>query len=157
MRKALVIGVACVLLFAAATFAFADMQTYSNVAGSKTASGSVTATVTVNPKITLEITTPDASQTVDFGALDPGATLTKNVDIRVSSNKTFTLDAVEVGGGTIFDPVNLGWKRTMTTQQTGVKGDFAANVFQDQLTVAPAFTADAGTYSGTIQYTVTQN
>ncbi|MHB9004427.1 MAG: hypothetical protein ACYC6C_10250, partial [Coriobacteriia bacterium] len=96
MRKHVLFGVlAVVLLFGLVGLASADTILY-NAAGA-TQTGNVAVTASVNPKITLSITTPVAapSQTVAFGAVDPGTHSGQSVGLLVDSNKMFDLDITQ--------------------------------------------------------------
>jgi len=87
MKKFALIGaLALALLVGAASFA---------TAGNATTTGNVTVTAKVSPKLTLTIDTP----TVDFGDQNPGAVVTKPVNVTVSSNKDFTIVTTFLAGG----------------------------------------------------------
>jgi hypothetical protein len=153
MKKGLTLGALLVaVLLLGTTFAIADTANYVNVLPSKATSGTVTATATVNPKITLAITTPDPSQTVNFGAVDPGigAPLTKAVSLAVQSNKAFDLTIAKAGTITSTGALHFS---TNLAAQSGAKPGAAYN---DTYSLQPDWNADAGVYSGTVQYTVTQ-
>jgi hypothetical protein len=153
VKKTLMIAlIALALLLGAAAFAQAASQTYPG-SGSpySTATGSVTVTTTVNPKINLTIVTPDATQTVNFGAIDPGVTTgIKTVSLSVSSNRNFTMTKATTG-----QSAQLGLATSLASGATGVKG--AASPFTDNYTATPPFTTDPGIYNAAVQYTVTQN
>jgi len=74
------------MLFGVVGLASADIVTYT-----APAQGTVTVNANVNPKISLTIDTPDAAQTVDFGAVDPETAYTDSVDLTVKSNKVYDL------------------------------------------------------------------
>jgi spore coat protein U-like protein len=153
MKKGLLLGALLVAaLLLSATFALADTANYANVLPSKATSGTVTATATVNPKITLQIVTPDPSQTVDFGAVDPGigAPITKAVSLTVASNKAFDLTINKAG--TMFSTPALHFSTSLVPGSGAKPGA----VFNDTYSFQPDFNADAGNYNGTVQYTVTQ-
>ena len=153
MKKTLtLIVLAAALLLSAAAFASAASQTYAG-SGSpySSASGSVTVTATVNPKINLTIVAPDATQTVNFGSIDPGVTTAvKTVSLSVSSNRNFTMTKAITGSS-----VALGLSTSLASGATGVKG--ANTPFTDNYTATPLFTTDPGVYNAAVQYTVTQN
>ena len=153
MKKTLLLATfALVLLFGAAAFASAASQTYAG-SGSpfSTASGSVTVTTTVNPKINLTIVAPDATQTVNFGTIDPGVTTAiKTVSLSVSSNRSFTMTKAVTGSS-----AQLGLATSLASGATGTKG--AGTPFTDNYSATPPFTTDPGIYNAQVQYTVTQN
>ena len=153
MKKTLLLTVIVLaLLLSAAAFASAASQTYAG-SGSpySTATGSVTVTTTVNPKINLTIVAPDATQTVNFGAIDPGVTVSgKTVSLSVSSNRNFTMTKVITGSS-----AQLGLVTSLASGATGTKG--AGTPFTDNYSATPPFTTDPGVYNALVQYTVTQN
>jgi len=69
VKKVIVLALAAIMLLGVAGAAFAESVTYT-VPASNTGDP-VDVKATVNPKIELTVDTPDASQTVDFGAVDP--------------------------------------------------------------------------------------
>jgi hypothetical protein len=151
-KTLLLTGLAFALLLGAAAFASAASQTYAG-SGSpfSTASGSVTVTTTVNPKINMTITCPDATQTVNFGTIDPGVTTAvKTVSLSIASNRSFTMTKSITGSSS-----QLGLATSLASGATGVKG--AATPFTDNYTATPPFTTDPGVYNAQVQYTVTQN
>ncbi|MRR12098.1 hypothetical protein EG835_06435 [bacterium] len=159
MRKQVLFGVlAVVLLFGVVGLASADTVTY-NLAGN-TQTGPVAVTASVNPKITLSVTTPaaDPSQTVAFGAVDPGVTGGKSVTLAVDSNKSFDLTTSQVtagfGGPLAADEITL--TRTLAAGQANVaKGQ---NIpFTDDYSIDVPWTCEPGNYSASVSYTVTQN
>ena len=153
MKKTLLLAVLAVaLLLGAAAYASAASVTYPG-SGSpfSTATGSVTVTATVNPKINLTIVAPDATQTVNFGAVDPGVTSgTKTVSLSVDSNRNFTMTKAITGQNAL-----LGLATSLASGATGVPG--AATPFTDNYTITPPFTTAPGVYNAFVQYTVTQN
>lgn len=153
MKKTLLLAVLAVALFlGAAAYATAASQTYPG-SGSpfSTATGSVTVTATVNPKINLTIVAPDATQTVNFGAVDPGVVVGgKTVSLSVDSNRNFTMTKVVSGQSAL-----LGLSTSLASGATGVKG--AGTPFTDNYSINVPFTTDPGVYNAQVQYTVTQN
>lgn len=152
MRKSMLFGVlAVVLLFGAVGLATADTVTYPLVPGSPpatSASGTVSVTANVNPKISLTITTPDAAQTVAFGDVEPGVPVSDSVDLEVSSNKIYDLDTT-LGG----DDALIG----LTTSVGDLTGEAkGTNTYTDTYDVDVPFSTDPGAYTATVQYTVTQ-
>ena len=153
MKKTLMLTlIASALFLGAAAFAQAASQTYAGTGSPmSTATGSVTVVTAVSPKINLTITCPDATQTVNFGAIDPGSTTaTKTVSLSVSSNRNFTMTKATTGQN-----AQLGLVTSLASGATGVKG--AGIPFADNYTATPPFTTDPGVYNAAVQYTVTQN
>ncbi|PKQ30382.1 MAG: hypothetical protein CVT60_00515 [Actinobacteria bacterium HGW-Actinobacteria-10] len=156
MRKQVLFGVlAVVLLFGLVGMASADVATY-NAAGN-TQTGNVAVTASVNPKIALEITTPDASQTVAFGAVDPGAHAGGSVGLVVNSNKAFDLvitqDTSAFGSAGVGELITL--TRSLGAGQAAVaKGQNVA--FTDNYSIDIPWATEPGTYTASVAYTVTQ-
>ena len=152
MKKTLLLAVLATALFlGAVAYATAASSTYYGTGSpNSTATGSVTVTATVNPKINLTINAPDATQTVNFGAIDPGVTATKTVGLSVDSNRNFTMTKTTTGSS-----AQLGLSTSLASGATGVKG--AGTAFSDVYTINVPFTTDPGTYNAFVQYTVTQN
>ncbi len=151
MKKALLISaLAVALLLSVVAFATADVATYGG-SGVSTASGVVTAKVTVRPKITLTINTPDAGQTADFGTVDPGtAAGGKTVNLSVDSNKAFTLSKAVAG-----QTAEMGFSSTLAASSAGAKGQ--NQTFSDDYSINVPWSTEPGNYASTITYTVTQN
>lgn len=145
MKKSVLFGVLIVaMLFGVVGLASADVATYS-----APAQGTVTARASVNPKITLEIATPDAAQTVDFGAVDPETTYNDSVGLRVKSNKVYDLTV----GAPAGDVAALGF----TNDLVSVNGEGAGiNTYTDNYAINVPFTTAPGAYAVTVQYTVAQ-
>lgn len=155
MRKQVLFGVlAVVLLFGLVGLASADQATY-DVAGN-TQTGNVNVTASVNPKITLQITTPDAAQTVAFGAVDPGVTLGGSVGLLVNSNKDFDLaitqDTSAFGSG-VGEMITL--TRSLDAGQNGV-GKGKDVLFTDDYSIDVPWETDPNPYTASVTYTVTQ-
>ena len=152
MKKSVLLGTLVVaVLLSAAAYATADVATYTApVATPRTTSGTVNVSATVNPKLTLTITTPLAAQAVDFGAVDPGAAVgPQTVSLSVSSNKPFDL------GKTVVGDVPIGLTTTLSTSSANAKT--AATPFSDAYSINVPWTTAPGTYTASVQYTVTQN
>jgi hypothetical protein len=98
----------------------------------------------------MTITTPDAGQTVDFGAIDPEvATASKQVTLAVDSSAAFTITRT-VGG----DATALGLAITGTA--TGAK-PLGTATFTDDYMLTPPWTTDPEIMlTATVTYTVTQ-
>jgi hypothetical protein len=158
IRALIGLAVVAVLVLGAASFALADTSAPYNgvlVGGKLQAQGSVTVTATVNPKITLTITTPDAAQTVNFGTVDPGSGLaSKVVTLTVQSNKPYDIGASQ--SGTIWGAANgMNGLRSMTSTQSAQPKP--GNTFSDTISINPDYNASPGAYSGTVVYTAVQN
>jgi len=143
--------VAITLFMGAVTYATADTAIVTGVGGaSKTASDTVTVKATINPKLTLTVVTPAASQTVDFGTLDPGTvTAAQTVNVTVQSNKTYNITKTTTGAA----PIGLATSLANSTNNARTAGQLYADNYQ--LTVP--WTTDPGSYTATVQYTVIQN
>ncbi len=154
MKKSLLLAVLAVALFlSAAAYASAVSQTYTGTGSPfSTASGSVTVTATVNPLINLTIVAPDATQTVNFGAVDPGVTVGgKTVTLSVSSNRGFSLTKTVTGASAA-----LGLVTSLPNSGPGVNLKGLNTPFTDNYSITPPFTTDPGVYNAFVQYTVTQ-
>ena len=154
MRKTVLLGVlAAVMLFGIVGLAVADSVEYpgsGNPLSTATNSADpVEVKATVNPKITLTIDTPDPSQEVLFGTVDPEDPQTANVGLEVKSNKGW--DMVVVKGG---DDAELGLTTTYEAGTSAAKGTWTET---DVYTIDVPYTTDPGPYTATVQYTVTQN
>ena len=152
MKKHALLGVVVVaVLLGAVAYATADSVTYPGAGSPSAASGTVTVKTTVNPKITLTVATPDAAQSVDFGAVDPGSVIGgKTVNLTVNSNKAFDLSKVTAGQNAL-----IGLATTLANSAANAKG--AAIPFVDNYSINVPYTTDPGAYTATVQYTVTQN
>lgn len=145
MKKSVLFGVLIVaMLFGVVGLAGANTVTYTGPAA-----GTVTVTATVNPKIALTVTTPDAAQTVDFGLVDPEVTKTAAVDLTVKSNKAYNLTV----GAPAGDVAALGFVNSLTSLTGEAKG---TNNYTDNYSITPPYTTDPNPYSVTVQYSVAQ-
>ena len=153
MKKSLLLGVLAVaiLLMGAVAYATADTVVITGTGGaSKTASDTVTVKATVNPKLVLTVATPAASQTVDFGAVDPGTAYgPQAVNLTVQSNKTYNLTVTKVGDAIIGLTTSQG--NLVTQPKT------ASQAYTDNYNLNVPWTTDPGSYTATVQYTVVQN
>lgn len=158
MKKAVVLALAAIMVLGVAGAAFANIEAYDGslyAPGRWQASNStdpVEVKATVNPKITLTVETPDAAQSVDFGAVDPGATYGgKTVTLTVDSNKQFDLTATPdvTGFGT------LTLTRSLANQADHAKG--AGIVFTDNYGIDVPVDADPIGYTATVTYSVVQD
>lgn len=151
-RMAIVASLAAAMLLSAVAFASADVATYTGAGNPRTASGDVSVTAAVNPKITLTVTTPEAAQTVDFGTQDPGTYSGKTVNLSVNSNKQFDLVATQdtsAFGG-------IGLTRSLAGGQNNI-GKGASIARSDDYSIDIPWTTDPGAYTATVTYTVTQD
>jgi len=156
MKKSLVLGVlvGAVLLASVASYAAAaDTVTITKVGlgtAAQTATDTVTVKTTISPKLVLTVVTPAASQTVDFGTLDPGTvTSAQPVNLTVSSNKTYNITIAKVGDAAI------GLNTTLANSGPNAKTNSQAYV--DNYSLNLPWTTDPGAYTATVQYTVVQN
>lgn len=153
MSKSLILTVlvAVALLAGTVTYATADTAiTYGTGGASKTASDTVTVQATINAKLTLTVVTPAASQTVDFGAVNPGTAYGPTaVNVTVQSNKPYDISKVTTGAA----PINL----TTTLGNSSANARTAGQLFVDNYSINVPWTTDPGAYTATVQYTVIQN
>jgi len=150
MKKSVLFGVLIVaMLFGAVGLASANVVTYTGAGSPLSASGTVNVAASVNPKITLTIDTPDAAQTVDFGAVDPETAYTDSVDLRVKSNQVYDLTV----GAPAGDVAELGFVNDLASAANQAKG---VNDYTDNYDINVPFTTDPGVYGVTVQYTVAQ-
>ncbi len=149
--KAIVVAVVAVALLAAMTvFAGADVVTYQGTGDpNSTASGIVTARATVNPKIELTITTPDPSQEVLFGAVDPATLHEKLVNLSVRSNKSYDLTKADSG-----DIALMGFSTSLVNQMDQSKT--IGRTYADTYSINVPYDTDPGNYAAAVVYTVTQ-
>ncbi len=152
MKRTLLVGILiAIIVLGTVGFAIADSVVYNGVGNPRAATGTVTVTAMANPKLTLTITTPDPSQTVDFGTQDPMSGATDTVDLLVQSNKGYTITKT-VGGqdvlmGLTTDPAINGATGTKT----------AGRLHTDTYTLNIPWDTDPDVpMSATVQYTVTQ-
>lgn len=149
--------------------ALADTITYPTTPSTPpatTAAGTVNVSASVNPKITLTITTPDtaldgitsaASQTLDFQALEPGETSgALVVGLAVTSNKEFSLIATPSLGAN-WATNGLTLNRTFVDVPVATPHAKGAGVpFVDSYTITVPGDADPTSYTATVLYTATQ-
>lgn len=153
MKKPVLLALAAIMLFGVAGAAFADSATYTNNTPplASTTAAPVTVSATVNPKISLTVTTPDVGQTVAYGAVDPGATYGgKTVNLVVNSNKRFDLTAVQ--NTTSFGTLTL--TRSFANALGNAKGINVA--FADNYSITVPADADPLPYTATVTYSVVQ-
>jgi hypothetical protein len=150
VKRNLILGVlvTAVLMLGAATYAQADTATVYGVGG--TATDTVTVKATINPKLTLTVDTPAATQTVNFGTLDPGDfSGPQLVTLTVQSNKTYDISVAKSGDTTI------GLSTTLGDSSTNART--AGQAYIDRYSLSVPWTTSPGSYTATVQYTVTQN
>jgi hypothetical protein len=150
VKRSLILGmlVIAVLMVGAATYAQADTAIVYGVGG--TATDTVTVKATINPKLTLTVNTPAATQTVDFGTRDPGDLVgPQTVTLTVQSNKTYDITVAKSGDATIGLTTTLG--NSSTNART------AGKLYTDNYSLSVPWTTSPGSYTATVQYTVTQN
>lgn len=155
MKRAVVLALAALMVFGVAGAALADVSAeYVGAGGPPLAVSNttpVTVTATVNPRLTLTITTPDAGQAVAFGNVDPGVDTSAVVTVSVKSNKGWTASKGVSGD---FALIGLSTTDLSTLTNYGVKGAWD---FTDTYTVNPPLTTDPGVpYTADVVYTVTQ-
>jgi len=152
MKKSVILGALVVaVVLSAAVYATADSKVIPGSGSPVAASGTVNVKATVNPKLTLTIVTPvGASQTVDFGTIDPGvASAVVPVSVTVSSNKKYDLDKV-VGGQAVL----MGLTTDLAASAANV--ETASRIFTDNYAITVPWTTAPGALTATVQYTVTQ-
>lgn len=155
-RSLLLSALAVVMLLSVAVFAIgaeAEYQGEMDYLGNLEAQGDVTVSATVQPKLTLWVTTPDDAATVDFGDVYPGEPANKDVELRVNSNKGFAVVVTE----DLVDLTNndITLDRSLDDSTGNPKG--AGWTATDTYTLTAGWDADPEqTYTGTVTYTVTQ-
>ena len=135
----------------AITFQTSDVPTGTNPSSSTVTLGTNgNYAITAAPYMSMTITTPGASQGVDFGAVDPGvSTAGATVSISVNSSLPFTITRVISGSQT-----QLGL--TVAGTATGAKPAGTAN-FIDTFRLTPPWTTDPQVaLAASVVYTVTQ-
>ncbi len=160
MKKALFVSVLAVaLILSVATVAVAGPP---SVFGPGTApidnsSNPVNVRATVNPRVQMTITCPDATQTVDFGTLNPEDTAAaKNVTILVKANQNYHL-AKSVATPAVISALGI----TMTYadgSSTAGTPSAGGTTFTDAYSIpAPGvpWTTAPGSYNTNVVYTVT--
>jgi hypothetical protein len=144
--------VAFALLLGAAAYASADTAIiYGTGAGaSKTASDTVSVTASINAKLVVSFTTPNASQTVDFGNVVPGTTYgPQTVSLNVQSNKTYNVSSTIAGAA----PIGLTTSLANSTNNPRTAGQG----YTDNYSLNVPWTTDPGNYTATVTYTIVQN
>lgn len=160
MKKGIILVavLAAVLVMTAVTYAGANAVVYNGSGSPFAASGSVQATVTINPKLAMTITTPDPGQKVMFAAADPGSgAQSKTVNISVDSNHDFVLAVDKSGVSNAAGNIGISGMNFSTTLAASTNKSKGQNVLaSDTYGINPDWTVDPGNYTGTIVYTATQ-
>ena len=147
--KAILVGiVAAALLMSLAAFASADTAVYNGSGSPFSTEGTVTVNATVNPLLTMTITTPDAAQTVDFGNVDPGATPSDDVTVTVESNQIWDMSKATSG-----DVAELGLTTSLAAPTNVAAG---TNTYTDTYSLNVPWATAPGAYAAYVQYTATQ-
>ena len=151
-NRALLGAMVVAVLLGAAAYATADTAVVTGTGAPRAGAGTVTVNASVNPKLTLTLATPDAAQTVDFGAVDPGVAVGgKTVNLLVSSNKDFGISKSITGVGVAA----LGLNTTLADASGIGKG--SAIPFSDAYSINVPWTTVPAAYTASVVYTVTQN
>lgn len=140
-----------ILLLGAVSHAAADTAiVWGSGATAQTASDTVTVKAVINSKLTMTVVTPAATQTVDFGTVDPGtATASQNVTMTVQSNRTYNVTIAKAGD------VVMGLSTTLGNSVNNTRT--AGQVYNDSYKVTAPWTTAPGSYAATVQYTLVQN
>jgi hypothetical protein len=140
-----------ILLVGAVTYANADTAiVYGTGSPSLTASSTVTVKAMLNDKLTLTVVTPAASQTVDFGNVDPGTAVgPQAVGLTVQSNRTYDLSKSTVGAAA------LGLTTSLANSAANART--AGQAFVDNYSINVPWTTAPGARTATVQYTIVQN
>jgi hypothetical protein len=155
MKKSLVLAVltVAVVLLVGVTSACADTVTIpGGTYVANTATDVVTVSATVNPKLVLEVVTPGAGQTVDFGACDPGTAYgPQPVTLTVWSNRGYSIATTKANDAAIgLSTVNIDGAYAKSASNAGA-------TFNDSYSLNVPWTTDPGAYTATVLYTVLQN
>jgi hypothetical protein len=157
MKKSLMLSVlvVAILLVVGVSSAFADSVTTTgtvNGGGKLQSIDTVTVKATVNPKLVLTVVTPNNTQTVDFGTVDPGTVYGPSaVTLTVNSNKAYDVTKVTAGQNAL-----MGLNTSLGVSLLG-NAKTASQVYTDNYTLNVPWTTDPAAYSATVQYTVVQN
>jgi hypothetical protein len=152
MKKSLLMGVLAIaiLLMGAVAYASADTVTVPGSGVPLTATDTVTVNATIDPRLTLTVTTPHAGQAVNFGTVVPGTPVgPQTVSLAVSSNRPYDMTIAKAGDAVI------GLSTTLANSVANARGEDVG--FTDDYALDVPWTTDPGAYSATVQYTVVQN
>jgi hypothetical protein len=133
------------------TFVTSDVPTGTNPSTSVVTLGpNGDYSITTAPYLSMTINTPDAGQSVDFGAVDPGATTSgASVSVSVNSSAPFTVTRTISGS-----QAQLGL--TVVGTAIGAK-PMGSAVFSDVYRLTPPWTtAPQIALTSSVVYTVTQ-
>jgi hypothetical protein len=152
MKKSLLLSVLVIgiLLMGAVAYASADSVTVTKSgAGVQTATDTVTVTAAVRSKLELTVVTPNNTQTVDFGTVEPGTPANATVNLTVKSNRTYNLTTAISGQNALMN---------LTTSVGNVPGEpvTASKAYTDTYNVNVPWTTAPGNYTASVLYTVTQ-
>lgn len=115
-----------------------------------TLGGSGDYTIQTSPYLTLTITTPDATQSVLFGNIDPGvASSVATVGVEVDSSNPYVVTRTTGGAA-----AQLGL--TITGVPVGVAQPAGFDAWVEDYRLQPPWTTDPGSYNATVLYTVVQ-
>jgi hypothetical protein len=152
MKKSLLLGVLAIaiLLMGAVAYASADSVTVTKSgAVAQVATDTVTVKASVLSKLELTVATPNNTQTVDFGTVEPGTPANATVNLTVKSNRTYNLVTALAGQNALMG---------LTTSVGTVNGEAvtASKAYVDTYNLNVPWTTAPGAYTSTVQYTVTQ-
>jgi len=157
MKKVLFVSVlAIALVMGIASSAFAASVTYGPGAAPISNSATpVNVRATVNPRVQMTITCPDATQTVDFGTLNPEDTAAaKLVQIDIRSNQNFHL-AKTVATPSVISALNITMTYADGSSTAGSPGNTTINDNYSIAAPGVPWTTAPGDYNTNVTYTVT--
>ena len=160
MKKSFVLALAALMVLGVAGAAIAGTSDPIPGAGDPLeASGTVSVTAKINPKLTLTIATPDGTGTDLLLAWDitpeTAEPVAKDVTLTVSSNKGYSITRTPDTGTLSGAGISLDFTGS-TLPATGSKGKDAAYTDTVNLTATDWWEVDPGDYTGSLLYTVTQ-
>jgi hypothetical protein len=157
MKKSLLLSVlvVAILLLGAVAYASADTVNKNGTGAPLTATDTVQVKATVAAKLVMAVTTPDALQTVDFGAQVAGVAATpKNVTLNIWSNKTYTLTK------SLQNDTSIGLTTSLPVSQAGavtaLVDNAAGTLWTDVYNLNVPYSAGTGNITSSILYTATQ-
>ena len=166
MKKTLVLALAALMVLGVAGAAIAGTSDPIPGAGDPLeASGTVTVTAKVNPKLTLTIETPDGTGTDLLLAWEitpeTDEPVAKDVTLTVSSNKDYDISRTPDLGdplvSTSLAAAGISYDfASSTLPASGTKGKDAEYTDSVNLTAPDWWEIDPGDYTGSLLYTVTQ-
>ena len=153
MKKSLLLGVLAIaiLLMGAVAYASADTAVYSkNGVGIQSQTATVTVKAAVESKLELTVVTPNNTQTVDFGTVDPGTPVNSPaINVTVKSNRNYDLSSATAGQVAAMGLTTLGLTASNAIPTSGT-------LYNDTYSLNVPWTTAPGNYTATVQYTVTQ-